>query len=342
MNVNRPESGSSRHDDTRAAGSPGVDLVDILAWFWSHRVAIVSITVVCTLGMVVYSFLQPTVYTAQVTMLPQNNNDDSGLLSRVASFTGFSLGTETSFEQLYGRIVTSERILGASIDRTWQHRDFGDEASLYEVLGVGKAAPDGSFGPVARTALIGKLREEVVSFFRDDRSGYMALRVTAPGDPAFAADLANFLAQQLDAFNRAFRSRQAEEQEVFVTERLAEAQLGLRTAADKLAAFMESNRSYRSSPSLLQRYEELEREVQAESSVWIELRRQRELAGIERNKNMVSITILDEATPPIRKSGPRHSLAGLAGIVVGFVLSLLWLCGRSLVREMADRDRVAG
>jgi uncharacterized protein involved in exopolysaccharide biosynthesis len=319
------------------AATPAVDIVDIVSWLWRRRLTIIAITAACTISMLTYSLLSPPVYTAQVTLLPQSDGANAGLLSSVASFTGLNLEAEANFEQMYGQIVLSDRLLATAIDRTWRHRDFAEETTLFEIFGVGDPQSTNERAYAEKAKLIGKLRSEVVSFYRDERSGYMALRVTVPVDSRFAADLANFLAHQLDAFNQAFRSRQAAEQEAFVRERLDEAQRGLNAAAGRLSEFVESNRSYRASPTLLQRYEELEREVQAELSVWVELRRQLELAKIERNKNTASINILDEARPPVRKSGPRHAVNGLAGIAFGVIVSLAWLVGRALVGAVAAR-----
>jgi uncharacterized protein involved in exopolysaccharide biosynthesis len=74
-------------------------------------------------------------------------------------------------------------------------------------------------------------------------------------------------------------------------------------------------------------YDELEREVQAQTSVWIELRRQLELAKIDVNKEMNSINVLDIASVPTKKSGPNRTFRVAVGFVVGFVFSFfLLLC----------------
>lgn len=334
--------GSARSIDKPTQNRENVDLADIVVWCWRNRIPILSITLICGIAAVSYSLLQPASFTATVSFLPQGDSPDVGLLSKVASFTGMRLDTEVSYEQLYGEIILSESILGKVIDRFWSHRDHEVPVSLYEILDVGDREPDGDYSRIARAEVLKKLRTDIVEFFRDDRSGFMLLRVTIQKDPSLAAAMANFLAHQLDEFNQEYRSRQAEEQLRIVEAQLAEAQSGLKTANDDLTSYITSNRTYAASPALQQRYDELAREVQAQTTVWIELRRQLELTKIDQNKSAMSITILDEATPPVKKSGPRHSFNGLAGLVFGMVFSLLVLFALEVRIALLGRIRVSG
>lgn len=324
----------------RAEDDPG--FISALAWLWSRRRVVVAITVASALAALAISFLQPTLYQAEATLLPQEDAVDIGLLGQVASFSGINLGSEVSFEQLYGKIILSERLLASAAGRTWTYRDRPDGATLYEIFNVDGADAAGGPAPEAVDDLRGILRDDVVSFFRDERTGYMILRIRVPEDPRLAADLANHLIDELDAFNRTFQSRQAGEQRGFIEGRLTEVETDLREAEAAVTEFATTNHSYRTSPALTQRYNELQREVEAQTSVWIELRRQLELAKIDQNKNLVSVNVLDRATPPVKAAAPRRSVYGLVGLLVGLLASLTFLLGTELVLSVREHLELQG
>lgn len=307
------------------------DAIALLAWFWRHRRIVAGAMLAGGVLALLITFLMPTIYTARATLLPEQDHTDTALLSSVALFTGISLGGEASFEQLYFRIVTSDRLLDDAIGHDWSAP--GEEPrTLYDALSV-----DRDEGEDLRAAarLRKKLREDVVSLVRDARTGFMTLSASVPDDPVLAADLANFMVARLDAFNLEHRSAKAAEQRAFVEERLGVARAALDAANGALADFVSANRAFRDSPELLRRYTDLEREAQAELTVWTELRRQLELAKIDEHKQLATITVLDRAVPPDRRSSPRRGLAVAVGILVGAALALGFL----LLRETAAAVR---
>ncbi|MBC8424939.1 hypothetical protein H8E07_12515 [bacterium] len=310
------------HDDDTG------DVIALLAWFWRHRRIVAGAMLAGGVLAFLLSFLMPTIYTARATLLPEQDNADAALLSQVALFTGLSLGKEASFEQLYFKIVTSDRLLDEAIAHDWSTDDDAETYALYDALSVDRGDGEDRH---ARHDLRKKLREDVLTLVRDAQTGFITLSASVPGDPVLAAALANFMVERLDAFNLEHRSAKAVEQRTFVEERLDISRAALDAANGVLTDFVSANRSYRSSPELLQRYTDLERETQAELTVWTELRRQLELAKIDEHKQLGTITVLDRASAPDRRSSPRRGLVAAVGILVGAVLALAFL----LLRETA-------
>jgi len=266
-------------------------------------------------------------------MLPQQQHT-GGVLSQFASLagTGFDFGN-SSLEDLYGRILTSNRILDPVIRRKWAHRDHPDSVTIGEVLGI-EAAGDASPFEIreADAGIKTELRSHVIRFYRDEYSGFMLLRVTLPGDPDMAATVANYIVSELEVFNSEYNQEKAEKQQAFLETRSVELDRNLRQAEQALTDFSEANRNYTSSPALMQKYDELEREVQAETSLWIELRRQLELARIEAARDPETVTILDHAQPPVRRSSPNRALFAAVGLAASLVLAV----GFVLVRNRRD------
>jgi uncharacterized protein involved in exopolysaccharide biosynthesis len=338
MNPDASPAMASSAEPVRTSGGDG-DFIDFLAWIWLKKVTFVVVTAVFVVLAVVNALMAPVVYTAQVTMLPQNVSSKSDFLGQVQSFTGISFNNEVSFEQLYGEILFSDRILDKAISHRWRHRDFTGDVSLFEIFEIADVDSEGDPSARATADLKTLLRTGILSFYRDDWTGYMTLKVTVPRDPSLAADIANFLARELDNFNRSFRTQRAKAQTEFIKTRLSEVESELELASDALTAFITANRSYRTSPALIQMYDELDREVDAQTSIWIELRRQLELAKIDVNKEMASINVLDIASVPTKKSGPNRTFRVAVGLVIGVIFSFLMLLGFELFYRVRLRFR---
>jgi uncharacterized protein involved in exopolysaccharide biosynthesis len=170
----------------------------------------------------------------------------------------------------------------------------------------------------------------------------MTLTVKAPGDGAFAAQLANFLVDQLGAFNARIQSSKVREKREAIEKRLAEIWTELDEAEQELTLFKLQNRSYESSPKLMLEYTTLAREVNAKSAIWLELRKQLELSKLEASDEESPVEVLDRATPPPLPSSPRRGLYAVLGLLGGFLGALLVLFLRHQIRIarriIAQRD----
>ncbi len=157
-----------------------------------------------------------------------------------------------------------------------------------------------------------------------ERQLIMKLKVSTPHDPYLAAKMANFLVDHLDIYNRSFRNTKAKQQGEYIAGRLAVVAAELKGAEDDLAGFESHNRGYRESPSLQRKHQALEREVQASSTTWIELRRQLELARVDQNKQSAVVDVLDRAVAPMQRSRPnRVFIVFFSGFIAFFAFCSL-------------------
>jgi uncharacterized protein involved in exopolysaccharide biosynthesis len=288
--------GISREEDIT------VDAGDLLRRLWANRgrvAAVVAIGAVLGIGA---SLLVAPRFTATASLIPQTPVERGGLIGRLAGLTSLGAELEAGNEAVYGRIITSDTVLDAALDRGWEEGRQAGPLSLYGILGIDTAGdePDARAREVARR----RLRRDVVAFNRDPVTGFMEVRVTLPRHPGIAAALANFLVDRLDEYNRVARSRKAREHREFIEESLDRVAGDLAAAEHDLTAFVEANTSYGTSPRLVQQYNALEREMQAQRSIWLELRTQLESARVDEHKQTPSITVLDPASRPMRRSYP--------------------------------------
>jgi hypothetical protein len=269
--------------------------------------------------------LSPLRYTATATILPQEQErGGAGIIGVLASQSGLSLGGGTRSEEIFGKIAESRTALLPLIERRWRHREHAEPVSLYEVFGI-DAGETADERRVTQERLLGVLRRKVIGFERDPSTGFMALRITMPGDPQLAADVANALIGVLEEFNDKGRFSRASNQRTMIEERLVEVEQDLEESSAALSAFLENNRAYASSPALSMEYARLEREVSADGLVWQELKRQLEVARIDEMRNTVTVDVLDEAVAPIRPDRYGILFTVFVGGIIGCILAFLVL-----------------
>jgi len=288
--------------------------------------------VVGSLLALVLSFIVTPWYTATVSMLPQTPVQGAGILGRFASLTGEGLSGDTPYEGLFLEILRSDRILDKIINRKWNYSGSDSPVTLFDVFNICPGDSSAHSTALCEARLKNTLRDDVVFFYRDKLTGYMVLRAKVPNDPVLAADLANCLIDALDEYNRYFRKNKATQQKEFVSKRLIDIESQLKEAEENLTDFLEHNRNVSLSPFLLRRRDALEREVQATSSIWIELRRQLELARLDEQKQIISIDILDSAKVPAFPSSPRRGQYVFFGGAIGLGLGLVFVLFNSRKR----------
>ncbi len=317
MGTESPESVNSRMIDV---GRPEeIDLAAGMRKLMAHwKIVAVALVAGGALG-VLASYAIPPKYTARVTMVPQLAGAQAGILGRIANLTNMNLDAEGPNEAVYGEIVRSNSVLNKAIERKWASRQGAGDVSLYEVFGIKVKSASEADKLGAAESLRKVLREKCLGFRRDPVTGFMKIQATVPRDPLVAAELANFVVDELDEFNRTVRAAKATEHRKFVAASLDEVSRRLSEAESSLTSFEIENAMYASSPRLRQQHEALSREAQAQRSIWLQLRTELESAIVDEHKMMTSVGVLDRAVAPTRKSSPVRSIWAIAGAIISTV-----------------------
>lgn len=314
-----PSSQPAVQDSARSPAYFDLGPIGFLVRMWRKRPIILLVALgggALALGV---SFVVSPVYDATVTMLPQRSQTPTGTLGQFAGLAGIPLVGTEDYEELYREIVLSDRVLDTVLDRKWPTSTSNDSVSIFAALRQGVNKDNTRKGLQSAQRMKKRLRLHIIDFSRDKLSGFMLLRVSFPRDPLLAAALANHLAQELDRCNQNLNHAHASGQRVFVEERLRACALELSASESTLTNFVAANRAYALSPGLTQQYTQLAREVRAQEAVWLELRRQLELARIEEHKRLVTVTILDPAAVPTERAAPDRLRYLLAGVLAGVV-----------------------
>ena len=281
---------------------------DILVPIWNKRKTILVVSFLA--GLITYgvNFLFSDYYKSTASLLPvaqKGKLSALGQLADVASLAGVTIpGSETS--RLYPSIIASETVLRSVILNTYKTTKSDTPINLIQLFDIKEGTPTKDMN----SALMALRSAMSVSF--DPRTGIVTMSVVMP-EAQLAADVMNAIISELDKFMREKQTVNASEQVKWLEVRLSQVEDTLRKAEETLKNFREKNRRISDSPDLILKQERLNRDVQVSSTVFIELKKQYELAKLEEIKNMQIVNVLDPGRAPAVKAGPRRKTnAGLA------------------------------
>lgn len=305
-------------EPTKGHGGKGVlgaGIQETLAPIWHARKRIAAITgsvTVVTL-LVNYLFL-PVYYKATTTILPETEKGKLSALAQitdVASIAGVDI-PGSQIARIYPIIANSEAILRPVILKNYQTRRFPEPVNLINYLDVGGEDPEVDMAAALKTM------RGLLTVAYDSRTGVVTMSLEMR-EPQLAADVLNTLVRELDSFMRQKRISNATEQLKWLDVRIKEVEDELRVAEDTLKSFRERNRKVSDSPQLMLEQERLTRSVLVRSTIFVELKKQYELAKIEEIKNIAIVNVLDEARAPVKKERPKRVQNTLIFLFLAFL-----------------------
>ena len=308
-----------------AKGRTPFDYKQLFSVLWASRKLIAEIIGAVTVLSLIVSFLLPLWYRSTVVILPaadQSKLSGLGGLTDLASLAGVNVGGEISIPKLYPTIVKSEAVLKNVIFQKYKTRLFPDSANLLQIWDIDAKDPR-----VAYETMLLVLREEVdVSL--DIKTNVLSISLLTK-EPQLSADIVNAIAHELDLFMRTKRTTNATEQRKWIEGRLRDVEGDLGKSENELKDFRENNRRIADSPQLLLEEGRYARQVQINSTLYTELKRQYELTRIEEIKNIPIVNIMDAGRPAAKKEKPERRLI----VTISFFLSAMAGIGFVYVRH---------
>jgi uncharacterized protein involved in exopolysaccharide biosynthesis len=297
-----------------ASNQSSTDYAELFSVFWDSRKLIGTITVSVTVVAIIISLLLPNYYMSTVVILPETNQSKlAGLggLSDLASLAGVNVGGEVSLSKLYPTIVKSEAVLKNTIYQKYQTKSFPDSSNLIKIWDVDEERPQ-----LAYETMLKALRDELeVSL--ETKTSVLSISILTK-EPQLSADIVNTIAHELDVFIRTKRTTNASEQRKWIEGRLKEVKGDLEKSENALKDFRENNRRVFDSPQLLLVQERFIREVQINSTLYTELKKQYELTKIEEIKNIPIVNVMDAGRSAAKKERPRRAII----VSISFLLSV--------------------
>jgi uncharacterized protein involved in exopolysaccharide biosynthesis len=279
---------------------------------WRERKRILIVTGIVTIVTLLLNFfVLPKYYKSTAILLPETEKGRLGSLGQfagLASMVGVSL-PDGDVSRLYPVIATSETVLKSVIEKRYESERFGQPVNLIEYFKLEEETPAKDMEEALKEI------SSLLTASYDNRTRTVTLTLEMR-EPQVAADVLNAILDEIDRFMREKQTTSASEQARWISGRLEEVESELRSAENSLKNFREKNRRVLDSPDLVLRLARLEREVTVKSTVYIELKKQYELAKIEEIKNVTVVNVLDRGRAPVKKERPKRAInTGLAFLI---------------------------
>lgn len=253
----------------------------------------------------------------------------SGSLGALSAMMGISLGAggESDMSAYLQDIVESRTFLEKIANKKWSthylHSDTSYKATLVEWWEVpfDTTETDTNFWRIETTTkrLINPKKPYII-YSPDPRTNVISLE-TRFEDPKLAYEVNLFILDELNKYVNEKSREKAVENTDFIQERLKESYNDLVAAENTLMQFKVRNLTIQSPRSLLEEAR-LTRNVQIQQEVYLQLRKQFELAQIESQKENSVIEVIDYPYFKKKPDGPWYSMIALLGVLVTFVLSV--------------------
>ncbi len=264
-----------------------------------------SITI---LAGIILLLLVNNYYTSTVTILPDYGNKETSLsqLSGLASLAGVNLGQNTPTE-IYQNLLTSEVILRPVIYAKYLTENFRDSVNLIQYFKI-KSDASLSIALRKRKMFLKEYNSLIINNLStaiDRMSQILTITVTMP-EAQLSADVVNNITKSLENYVQTQRKSYASDQEKYIEKRILQVKDSLNIAENVLTRFNEQNRAIAQSPLLQLQQERLTRNVDISNTVYLELRKQLELARIDEINDTPIVNVQEYANNPVIKSGPHR------------------------------------
>ena len=316
---------SSKMPDNNRQGTEELFLRNLLRILWRSRKTIVMSTLAVIILSVGISLILPKSFKSTAVILPQNNQSMLGAfsgLSNLASLTGLSFG-QSSMEQLFPDIVNSEALLKQVIYTRYKTEKFADSVNLIQYWEIEEDTETENFEEALE-----KFRKNIIVDY-DKRTNIVSITYSI-GEIQLVSDVLNKVIALLDEYIRKMKITSATEQRNWIEQRLVQVQNDLASSENALKDFREKNRIISNSPQLLLEQQRMIRDVEINTVIYTELKKQYELARIEELKNIPVVNILDSARPPAKKDKPKRAIIVLVSTMLGFLAA----CGYVYYRDV--------
>lgn len=296
-----------------------------------HRRLIGILAVVGLLVGGVFGMLQPRRFTSHGSFTTDDRSSGASASLSQLGLAGL-LGGGNQSSQMYLDLLSSPVILGPVLDSTYSVTEDGKArrttlTKLYD--------GDAENSLKARANALDKLAKQIKAEIRP--GGAVSVDVTTT-DRSLSQQIASRVFGRLNAFNMERRQQRASTEREFNEERLAAARVELRAAEGRLESFLQDNRAYRNSPTLVLEQDRLQREVTFRQALYTSVAQAYEQARMEEVRNTPTATVLEPPDFPLREAPRWGGLkSGSTGLVVGLILGLVI----SMFRDFFGRAVVA-
>jgi len=291
-----------------------------------RRWLIIAGVFACVIFTGIYFKMQTPVYTASAKFLPSREADTTSRMGQIigtgqlqslegripADYYTVLLGSRPFLERMAKKKFSGGK-LGQDIDLMTYYKIDGSTEAYRQILAV---------NAISQSLKVNRARATSAQVSSVIRISYTT------SDPDLSAAVVNAFLDEIILYNQDVRESKAKQNRVFIEDQLKETEALLKKAEADLAGFNARNIKIVTSDLQMEK-DRLRRNVTVQEAVFIELKKQLELAKIEEQERKPSIEIIERATPPLQKSAP----AVRKKVILAGFLALLLFCALAIGLE---------
>lgn len=304
----------------------------------------------------VYILPQPRFYTSEVMLAPEVNSQDAlGGLSSIASSFGFNLGsggsTDAIYPELYPDLMSSNDFIVGLFDIPVKTIDGEIETDLYTyeskcqktafynipIMWVKAKIKEltsdehdvdtvRSVNPFHLTkqqdALVEKLKGDIFCIV-DAKTSCFKIRVTSQ-DPLVSATLADSVSAHLQAFITEYRTSKARKDFAYYESLVDTARMEYQQALERYSKYCDAHQNI-ILQSFISERDELENDMSLKYNAYTVMTTQLQTARAKIQESTPAFTVLQNASVPIRPSGPKRMIFVASMLILSTVVLVGWL-----------------
>lgn len=348
-----------------------IDLIALAKILWKGRKTIIKSTIIFTCVGFFMALTSPTQYTSTIVIKPILSNSKTkinGSLGGLAAMAGINIGDQNSSVQihptLYPKIIESYKfqkelmntaINIAALDDTISYHRYYEEyyeepfinqlkkytlglpTLLISTLKTKTEVEDTSaqlnlIKMTSREFILSNQLRKQVSIEVNEKGGYVDISSTMP-EAVSSTQMVQSAQSLLQKYVIDYKLKKAQEDLVFVEERLKEKRFEFEKAQNNLAIYRDANKNVNTAIASTEE-ERLESEYQLAFSVYSELAKQVETQKIHVKENTPVFAVLQEAVVPLNKTQRSKLLVISVWIILGAFIGVILISVKLFIENI--------
>ena len=348
---------------------PQIDYKKVLKAILSHKKTIIISTVVTGIVAAFYIVQIPRTYTSEVMLAPETDNAGAGgTLSSLASSFGFDLGAMQSADAIYPMlypdlfesndfVVDLFSINVKTIDGSlstdyydylanhqdypfwapavnWVKRLLKPATKNQKIVAEGEEYKIDPFRLTEREDMIVEGVKQCIKCSVDKKTDVITISVVDQ-DPLICATMADSVCGRLQHFITQYRTSKSRADHEYYSKLLDEAKAEYDEAILLYSEFCDSHRNSILQTDISYR-DKLENDMQSKFDTYSILSKQLQAANAKIQETTPAFTVLQNASVPIKPTGPKRMIFVIAMMFLAFVISSVCVLRKIVVTKTEE------
>ncbi len=310
------------------------NLTNLMVFLRKHSASCLKYSFYITLIFVVYFFAKTPEYSSKVSFYTnyQKINNSSMLSPFLSDIAGLE---DSGLSFSVSEFLSSERFLDEVISN--KYNIDGEEKTLVEHWGKHynkylHLNPLNTLATINRNMMFSKnlskddkklayakqvLLNKIV-FYENRKSSLNTITIDVKKYPSLAQQIIENIYLSLLTYSNEITSTKAKEKIIFISGRINQVKFDLNSSEKEMISFMEKNKNFSSSPSLLVEKDRIQRNINLYNSLYLSLSDQLELAKIDEKDNTSSVFLLDNPYKNSYKTGAKFLQFSFTVFILSF------------------------